>query len=127
MKLTKTSLDAHLSLAPREPSNHGFSQRGLSIALSLALASSSSHALQAPDPLLPSKTILREPLHALRELLFIDSSVAAASKLLQGIRPSIEVIELKANEDGLQVILRELKQRNNITAVHLVTHGRSGE
>jgi CSLREA domain-containing protein len=101
-----------------------FPRKGLSLAVSLVLASSATtHASILPDTPLPKKYVVREPLVANRELLFVDASVSGSAELLLGIRTSIDVVQLDPHRDGLEQILATLAQRGGIDAVHIVAHG----
>ena len=61
------------------------------------------------------------------ELVFIDAGVMDAATLIAGVDPRAEVIQLDANRDGVDQILEVLAQRNDVSAIHLVSHGQSGE
>jgi len=60
------------------------------------------------------------------EIVFIDSAVEDMDTLLSGIDPSIEVIILDADKDGVEQIASVLEDRENLDAVHIISHGRSG-
>ncbi|VFM96794.1 MAG: protein of unknown function (DUF4347) [Candidatus Kentron sp. G] len=64
---------------------------------------------------------------AARELAFIDSSVEDAQTLTEGLAEGVEVIELDADRDGVEAIAEELAQRSDIEAIHILSHGSSGE
>ena len=61
------------------------------------------------------------------ELVFIDAGVMDAATLIAGIDPRAEVIQLDASRDGVDQILEVLSQRNDVSAIHLVAHGVSGQ
>ncbi|MCH9809019.1 MAG: DUF4347 domain-containing protein, partial [Alphaproteobacteria bacterium] len=60
------------------------------------------------------------------EIAFIDSSVQDIAELLSGIDPSTEIIMLSPNEDGVEQIAAALEGRENIDAIHLLSHGEQG-
>ena len=60
------------------------------------------------------------------QILFIDAAVTDAATLLASVDPSIEVVQLSANEDGLAQIARALDGRTDIGALHIVSHGAPG-
>ncbi|MBD2093641.1 DUF4347 domain-containing protein [Trichocoleus sp. FACHB-591] len=59
-------------------------------------------------------------------LVIIDSGVANYSQLVDGVIPGAEVFVLHPEEDGIEQISSVLKQRQNIRAVHIVSHGAPG-
>ena len=64
---------------------------------------------------------------AAKELAFIDSSVEDAQTLIDGLADGVDVIELDADSDGVKTIAEELAQRSDIEAIHILSHGSSGE
>ncbi|PXW94007.1 uncharacterized protein DUF4347 [Sphaerotilus hippei] len=60
------------------------------------------------------------------QILFIDAAVAGVDTLLASIDPSIEVIRLNADEDGLTQIARALAGRTEVGALHVISHGEAG-
>lgn len=63
---------------------------------------------------------------ASREIVFIDPAVTDYTDLVAGVRSGAEVIVLEAAADGVEQISQVLAQRQNLTAVHLVSHGSPG-
>jgi hypothetical protein len=61
------------------------------------------------------------------EIIFIDSSVDNIDELLAGMDPNIEVVMLDATQDGMEQIAETLQGRENIDAIHIISHGDSGE
>lgn len=63
------------------------------------------------------------------EVIFLDAGVPDTDTLINGLRDDGDqqtqwlIIELAANEDGIQQITRELDQLTGVDAVHLVSHG----
>src|ERR671932_111363 len=66
------------------------------------------------------------PASATREIVFIDSAVTDYPDLVAGVRSRVEVIVLDAMRDGVEQISEVLAQRQDLTAVHLVSHGSPG-
>ncbi|MBE9179969.1 DUF4347 domain-containing protein, partial [Oculatella sp. LEGE 06141] len=60
------------------------------------------------------------------EIIFIDSTVEGYQSLLAGADSTAEVVLLDSTKDGIQQISQVLAQRNNITAIHIVSHGSNG-
>ncbi|MGL5062708.1 MAG: DUF4347 domain-containing protein, partial [Microcoleus sp.] len=60
------------------------------------------------------------------QLLFVDSKVKDSEKLSENAAPHTEVIILKGDRDGIEQISETLQQRNNIAAVHILSHGAAG-
>ncbi len=62
-----------------------------------------------------------------RELAFIDTSITDWETLLAGLSPDLEVVILDPARDGLLQIADTLRNRSDISAIHLFSHGSSGE
>lgn len=60
------------------------------------------------------------------EIVFIDPAVTDYADLVAGVRSGVEVIVLEAAADGVEQISHVLAQRQNLTTVHLVSHGSPG-
>nr|WP_290226058.1 DUF4347 domain-containing protein [Trichocoleus desertorum] len=63
---------------------------------------------------------------ASREIVFIDPVVTNYPELVAGVRSGVEVIVLEATADGVEQISSVLAQCQNLTAVHVVSHGSPG-
>ena len=61
------------------------------------------------------------------EIVFVDTNVADYDTLISNLRNGLEVIVLDAEQDSVSQITSILQQRNNLSAVHIITHGRDGE
>ncbi len=61
------------------------------------------------------------------EIVFIDTSVADYEVFLEGIDPNAEVVLLDSGQDGLAQIAATLEGRTDIDAIHIISHGDSGE
>ena len=60
------------------------------------------------------------------ELAVIDSRVNNYSTLAANVKPGTEVIVLNPETDGIAQIAAALKNRTDIKAVHLISHGEPG-
>jgi hypothetical protein len=81
---------------------------------------------QAPQQALQAQTTQQQS----RQLVFIDTSVDQWQDLLAGIRkthPDVEVITLDSQHDGITQISDALAGRNDVSAIHLITHGTAGD
>ncbi len=67
-----------------------------------------------------------------REIVFVDAAVPDTQKLIDGIlsqrsdSADIEVVQLRADANGLQQISEVLANEQGIDAVHIVSHGEAG-
>ncbi len=59
-------------------------------------------------------------------ILFVDSNVTDYNTLLTGLGNEVEVCVLNNQEDGVLQIASVLKNRANLDAVHILSHGSSG-
>jgi hypothetical protein len=64
---------------------------------------------------------------AVHEIAFIDSSIADWETLLAGLNPDIEVVILDTATDGVLQIAERLRNANGLSAIHVFSHGSSGE
>ncbi|MDF3129968.1 DUF4347 domain-containing protein [Kiritimatiellaeota bacterium B1221] len=62
-----------------------------------------------------------------KEVLFLDSGVAEAEMLRNGVRSGVEVIMLDRGRNGLEQIAETLRGRRNLLAVHVVSHAKPGQ
>lgn len=60
------------------------------------------------------------------EVVFIDQNLEDAALLAAGVRPDVEAILLKTDQDGMSQITAALAMRQGIQALHLVSPGLSG-
>ncbi|MEQ1739511.1 MAG: DUF4347 domain-containing protein, partial [Methyloglobulus sp.] len=81
------------------------------------------------DPEEADKTVL--PLHpehqAPTSLVFIDAGVNDYQTLLNNIDPNATVIFLDHNKDGVEQIAEAVSNYDNISAIHIISHGQDGE
>ncbi|MBI5672418.1 MAG: DUF4347 domain-containing protein [Nitrospirae bacterium] len=61
------------------------------------------------------------------EVAFVDPTVPNYQELLAGMDPNIEVIMLDGGQDGVAQMASALEGRTGIDAIHLISHGNSGE
>ncbi|MBW4638792.1 MAG: DUF4347 domain-containing protein [Gloeocapsa sp. UFS-A4-WI-NPMV-4B04] len=59
-------------------------------------------------------------------LVFIDSRVQDYQILAHGVTPNTEIIVLKPTEDAVGQITGALQVRNNVAAIHIISHGSPG-
>ncbi|MEG5041164.1 MULTISPECIES: DUF4347 domain-containing protein [unclassified Microcoleus] len=59
-------------------------------------------------------------------IVFIDAGVENADLLIEGVIPTTEVFVLDGTADGIEQISQVLQQRQNIDAVHIISHGSPG-
>ena len=60
------------------------------------------------------------------QIIFIDSQVEDYQLLAQGVLPDIEIVILESDRNGIEQITDVLSQRNNLTTIHIVSHGSPG-
>ncbi|MDJ0569991.1 MAG: DUF4347 domain-containing protein, partial [Pleurocapsa sp. MO_192.B19] len=61
-----------------------------------------------------------------QQIIFIDSQVEDYQLLAAGVIPGIETVILEHNRDGIEQITAVLQRKDNLTAVHIVSHGSPG-
>ncbi|MEG4855446.1 DUF4347 domain-containing protein [Microcoleus sp. B5-D4] len=59
-------------------------------------------------------------------IVFIDAGVENAELLIEGVLPTTEVFVLDGTADGIEQISLVLQHRQNIDAVHIISHGSPG-
>ncbi len=64
---------------------------------------------------------------SVNELVIIDTGVVDGRQLSQQLRPGVEVVFLNGKKSGIEQITAILAQRQNLDAVHLISHGAPGE
>jgi|GEM_PF-2805912 len=62
-----------------------------------------------------------------RELLFIDAGVKDWQQLAANVRAGVDVVVLESNRDGVAQMLEALNGRQGLDAIHIVSHGATGE
>jgi len=60
------------------------------------------------------------------ELLILDAGVEEPERLLEGLRPGVEVVRLSGDRDGIAQISEALASRSGLRAVHVMAHGDEG-
>lgn len=68
-----------------------------------------------------------KPTALVNEIVFVDTSVNHYEVLLAGIHPGAEVVLLDSARDGLAQIAEVLDGRTGISAIHIISHGDSGQ
>ncbi len=61
-----------------------------------------------------------------QEIVFVDGGISDYQQLVSGLKPGTEVVVLDASKDGLQQIADYLKDRSDVDAIHLLSHGAQG-
>ena len=61
------------------------------------------------------------------EVVFIDAAVEDADQLIAGLPEGTDYVLLSSDSDGVQQIADYLQGRDNITALHIISHGGEGE
>lgn len=98
------------------------------LAVSFMLASSAAtHAALLPQINHSKPNVGPGPVTTSRELLFIDHGVTNPEQLLINLKPGVETVFLAPDRDGLEQITEVLEKRQDISAIHIVAHGESGE
>ncbi|MEG4283238.1 DUF4347 domain-containing protein [Microcoleus sp. A006_D1] len=59
------------------------------------------------------------------QIVFADSQVTDCENLTETANSDTEVVILKGDRDGIEQIAETLKQRKNIAAIHILSHGAS--
>jgi VCBS repeat-containing protein len=60
------------------------------------------------------------------EIVFVDTSVEDYQTILASFDDSIEVVLLDSESDGVEQLAAVLDNRQNVDAVHIISHGQSG-
>lgn len=89
-----------------------------------AAGTASNSDLSPPEPDLSVDSI--EPVSSGVEVVFIDLAVEDLQAILDSINPEAEVIYLDPRQDGVEQIAAALTGRDNIDAIHIISHGGSG-
>ncbi|NVK42951.1 MAG: DUF4347 domain-containing protein [Oceanospirillaceae bacterium] len=61
-----------------------------------------------------------------QEVIFVDSQVRDYQQLLVGLPADTEIVVLESTRNGLEQMAEYLQGRENIDAIHLLSHGESG-
>jgi hypothetical protein len=83
----------------------------------------------------PRKTLQMKPtlhskpktLNQVATVVFVDAGVENYQQLVDGVIPTAEVFVLDAAADGIEQISQILQQRQDVDAVHIVSHGAPGQ
>ena len=60
------------------------------------------------------------------DVVVIDSSIKNYQDLMVDLPPDVQLIILESGEDGLQQILDDVRQRTDISSLHVFSHGSEG-
>ncbi|WP_075995483.1 DUF4347 domain-containing protein [Salaquimonas pukyongi] len=60
------------------------------------------------------------------EIVFVDGSIKNLNSIMAGIGPEHEAVYLSGDMDGVSQIAGYLADRNDVAAIHIFAHGRSG-
>ena len=60
-------------------------------------------------------------------LVVVDTGVEGYEDLLTGLEPGTEILLIDANENGLQKLADHVDGRDDITSIHILSHGGRGE
>jgi len=74
----------------------------------------------------PEQAVAQQPTH---EIVFVDSAVEDQDELVRGIlqnNPGAEIVRLDGSLDGIAQITNALAGKQDISAIHLITHGSAG-
>ncbi|MGV0028829.1 DUF4347 domain-containing protein [Phormidesmis priestleyi] len=86
-----------------------------------------STLLESSNPLL--QTAFGDPIAPLKSassLVFIDAGVADFQTLIAGVQPGDSAFLLNATQDGVEQISQVLSQFQDVSAIHIVSHGQAG-
>jgi VCBS repeat-containing protein len=64
--------------------------------------------------------------HARQEIFFVDSSLPDLNTLVASLPAHADIVYLNANSDGLTQIAAALQGRENVDAIHIITHATEG-
>lgn len=79
------------------------------------------------DSLMPSKTLFRiSEGRSPKNLVVVDPAVENYKALTNSLTIDAEVVILKAHEDGVNTITRLLSARQNLSSLHIISHGAPG-
>ncbi|NJR52284.1 MAG: DUF4347 domain-containing protein, partial [Leptolyngbyaceae cyanobacterium CSU_1_3] len=74
---------------------------------------------------IPLEDSLNASLKSSQALVFIDAGLADYQALVAGVKPSDRVFLLDSNQDGIAQISQTLTQFQDVSEVHIVSHGRA--
>jgi VCBS repeat-containing protein len=64
--------------------------------------------------------------HARQEIFFVDSSLPDLNTLVASLPAHADIVYLNSNSDGLTQIAAALQGRENVDAIHIITHATEG-
>ncbi|HJY77841.1 MAG TPA: DUF4347 domain-containing protein, partial [Burkholderiales bacterium] len=82
------------------------------------------------SPVAEQRLLESEPVTQAHEVVFLDAATPDADRLISDISAqpgrAIDVVRIGADEDGLARIGAELAARQDVSAVHIISHGSDG-
>ncbi|MDV7340346.1 DUF4347 domain-containing protein [Terasakiella sp. A23] len=60
------------------------------------------------------------------QVVVVDTSVKDYQKLLDAVAPEADLIMIQGDQDGFEALANELSSRENIDALHIISHGSEG-
>ncbi|WP_332962526.1 DUF4347 domain-containing protein, partial [Microcoleus sp. ARI1-A5] len=70
--------------------------------------------------------LTRQVFNVNQQIIFIDSNVSDYQTLLGGADPQAEIVILDVNRSGIEQITETLAAKQNVEAVHIISHGSAG-
>ena len=68
-----------------------------------------------------------KPQDIVNEIVFVDTNVKNYETLIDGLNRNVEVVLIGADEDGVERISNTLNGREDVSAIHIISHGDAGE
>jgi len=81
----------------------------------------------APEPVVSVAPTRDETAHERRELAFVDTNIEDYQSLIDSLDAGVEVQLIDGGEDGLNAMVSMLSDRQDIDALHVYSHGDTGE
>lgn len=60
------------------------------------------------------------------EIAFVDASVENYQTIVDEMGPNIQIVIIERNSDGIHQIADHLEGQNDVDAIHIISHGKSG-
>ncbi len=84
------------------------------------------HSLDLLAALTSPRQLTADGISTPREIAFIDASLEDVDNLVAAMGPNVEVHILNPARDGVEQMAEVLSSRQDISAIHILAHGRSG-
>ncbi len=85
-----------------------------------------SKAVAVEDKSVQAISPIDEPADGI-SLVFVDTSVQDYQTLIEGIEPKSTIILIDSNRDGVEQIAQTVAQYDNVSAIHIISHGQAGQ